>query len=84
MAVTADPDPRFGNLCERGRLAPQIVYSPDRIRTPLIRSGPKGKLLFKEATWDEALRRISEAFMDIRNRHGARAMNCAKSRPRSR
>jgi len=74
VAVTADPDPRFGNLCERGRLAPQIVYSPDRIRTPLIRSGPKGKLLFKEATWDEALRRISEAFMDIRNRHGARAL----------
>ncbi len=74
VAVTADHDVRFGNLCERGRLAPQIVYSPDRIKTPLIRSGPKGKLLFKEATWDEALKRISEAFMDIRNRHGARAI----------
>ena len=74
VAVTADSDPRFGNLCERGRLAPQIVYSPDRIKTPLIRCGPKGKLLFKDATWDEALKRIAEELMDIRNRHGAHAI----------
>ena len=74
VAVAADPDPRFGNLCERGRLAPKIVYSPDRIRTPLVRSGPKGKIQFREATWDEALARIAEQFMDIRNRYGAQAL----------
>jgi anaerobic selenocysteine-containing dehydrogenase len=74
VAVSADPDPRFGNLCERGRLAPKIVYSPDRIRIPLVRSGPKGKIHFREATWDEALDRIAEQFMDIRNRYGAHAL----------
>lgn len=74
VAVAADTDPRFGNLCERGRLAPRIVYSPDRIRTPLVRSGPKGKIQFREATWDEALDKIAEQFIDIRNRYGARAL----------
>jgi len=74
VGVSADSDPRFGNLCERGRIAPQIVYSPDRIKTPLIRSGPKGRLLFREATWEEALARIAGACMDIRDRHGARAV----------
>jgi len=74
VAVAADPDPHFGNLCERGRLAPKIVYSPDRIRTPLVRSGPKGKIQFREATWDDALARIAEQFMDIRNRYGAQAL----------
>jgi anaerobic selenocysteine-containing dehydrogenase len=74
VAVAADPDPCFGNLCERGRLAPKIIYSPDRIRTPLVRSGPKGKIQFRQATWDEALSKIAEQFMDIRNRYGARAL----------
>ena len=74
VAVAADPDARFGNLCERGRLAPKIVYSSDRIRTPLVRSGPKGKIEFRESTWDEALDRIAEQFMDIRNRYGAHAL----------
>ncbi len=74
IAVAADPDPRFGNLCERGRLAPKIIYSPDRIKTPLIRSGPKGKIHFRRAIWDEALDRIAEEFTDIRNRYGAHAL----------
>lgn len=74
VAVGADPDPRFGSLCERGRLAPKIVYSPDRIMTPLLRSGPKGELHFREATWDEALDRIAAQFTDIRKGFGAHAL----------
>ncbi len=74
VGVTADPDASFGNLCSRGRLAPQIIYSPDRIKTPLIRSGPKGKPQFREATWAEALGRIAEQFIDIRNKYGAQAL----------
>lgn len=74
VAVTADPHPRYGNCCERGRLAPRIVYSSDRIGSPLVRSGPKGALSFRRASWDEALDRIASAFLGLRDRHGARSV----------
>ena len=66
ISVRADSDPRYGNLCERGRLSEQIVYSEDRIKTPLIRTGPKGKFELRQATWDEALDLIVHQFKAIR------------------
>ena len=33
-----------GIPCVRGRHAPDIIYSSDRLRTPLKRKGPKGTL----------------------------------------
>jgi anaerobic selenocysteine-containing dehydrogenase len=74
VAVTADSDPRHGGLCAKGRLAPQIVYSDDRIKTPMIRNGSKGKIAFREATWDEALNRIVQNFIKIRDVLGAKAV----------
>ncbi len=74
VSVAPDPHPRYGGLCERGRIAPQIVHSSDRIKTPLIRTGPKGSVNFREGSWDEALERITAAFCSIRDRSGARAV----------
>jgi anaerobic selenocysteine-containing dehydrogenase len=74
ISVAADPHSEYGNLCGRGRLAPQVVYSPDRIRTPLIRNGSKGRQAFREATWDEALDRIAKEFMRIKDTYGAAAV----------
>ena len=33
----------YANLCVRGRYAPEIVYSPHRLKTPLIRTGERGE-----------------------------------------
>lgn len=74
VSVAPDPHPNYGGLCERGRLAPQIVYSSERIKTPLIRTGPKGTTSFREASWNEALDRITTTFCSIRDRSGARAV----------
>lgn len=74
VAVAPDQDRRYGNLCARGKLAPQIVYSPDRIKRPLIRNGAKGKTAFREATWDEAIGRIASEFMNIRKKYDASAV----------
>lgn len=74
ISVKSDTNPMYGNLCERGRLAPQIVYSPERLKTPLIRTGPKGTAAFRRATWDEALGKIAENLNDIKEIHGARAV----------
>jgi len=47
-----------GKLCPRGQAALQVTYHPDRIRTPLQRTGQRGSGQFKEITWDEAIKQL--------------------------
>lgn len=60
-----------GFLCDRGRWNTEIVNSPERLRTPLIRN-KNGKL--GEATWEEAFRFIGEKLRGIVSQHGAAAV----------
>ncbi len=73
IKVEPDKDTPYGNLCIRGRAAPEIVYSPDRLTTPLIRSGEKGRGDFRTSTWDEALDLVVKRMKKIRDTHGAHA-----------
>jgi thiosulfate reductase / polysulfide reductase chain A len=50
----ADPKSR-GMLCARGQAGVSFLYDPDRLRTPMIRTGERGEGKFKEVVWDEAL-----------------------------
>jgi anaerobic selenocysteine-containing dehydrogenase len=61
---------RQGVPCVRGRHAPEIVYSPDRIKTPLKRSGPKGTLEFERISWDQALEEIARVIMALKKEYG--------------
>jgi anaerobic selenocysteine-containing dehydrogenase len=45
----------LGRICARGQAGPQILYNPDRIRTPLKLDGPRGSGAYKPVSWDEAL-----------------------------
>jgi anaerobic selenocysteine-containing dehydrogenase len=36
----------------------QVTYHPDRVRTPLARTGPRGSGQFQEITWDDALKQL--------------------------
>ena len=47
-----------GKLCPRGQAALQVTYHPDRIRTPLQRTGERGSGQFKEIAWDEAIKQL--------------------------
>jgi menaquinone reductase, molybdopterin-binding-like subunit len=47
-----------GRLCPRGQTGLQVTYHPDRIRTPLQRTGPRGSGQFKEITWDDAIKQL--------------------------
>jgi anaerobic selenocysteine-containing dehydrogenase len=47
-----------GKLCPRGQAGLQVTYHPDRIRTPLMRSGARGSGEFKAISWDEALKHL--------------------------
>ncbi len=47
-----------GKLCPRGQASLQVTYHPDRIRTPLQRTGNRGSGQFTEITWDEAIKQL--------------------------
>jgi sulfur reductase molybdopterin subunit len=75
-----------GKVCARGRSGAFLTYNKDRIKTPLIRTGPKGTWAFKEATWEEAIQYIL-SFMEQNNVQpyeiilGGGAIPCANYRP---
>jgi len=47
-----------GKLCPRGLGELQVTYHPDRIKSPLQRTGERGSNQFKEITWDEAIKQL--------------------------
>lgn len=57
-----------GFICKKVKGHPKRVHGPDRVLTPLVRTGPKGSGEFRAASWDEALdlvaSRIGEALAD--------------------
>lgn len=56
--------------CMKGLSYHLHVHGPDRIMTPLIRTGPRGSGEFREATWEEALDRAADGLRAIGERHG--------------
>ena len=44
-----------GGLCARGQAAIQVTYHPDRIVSPLKRTGERGAGGFQQITWDQAI-----------------------------
>ncbi|MBF6590372.1 MAG: NADH-quinone oxidoreductase subunit NuoG [Ktedonobacterales bacterium] len=59
-----------GWLCDRGRWNLEMINSPERLRTPLIRRD--GQL--QPAPWDEALALAARRLTEIARRDGARAV----------
>lgn len=60
--------------CLRGMAMTHMIYGPDRIKRPLIRTGERGEGKWKEATWDEALDYIAERMIAIRDNYGPESM----------
>lgn len=66
-------DDKIRNLCPRWRSQLEMVYSPDRIMSPLRRTGERGEGKFEEISWDEALGAIAEKLKDLKQDYGAKA-----------
>ena len=60
-----------GVICEKVARYAQRTQHPDRLQYPLLRTGPKGSAQFKRVTWNEALDRVAEAFIERSARHGS-------------
>ncbi len=59
-----------GRLCPRGTGGVGMYFDQDRLKTPLIRTGPKGKQQFKRASWDEALDFVAKKLDFIGKKYG--------------
>ncbi len=59
-----------GMLCARGNSGIKVLYDPNRLKSPLIRTGPRGAGQWRQASWEEALDHIAKNLLEIRQKHG--------------
>ncbi len=76
VAVRGDPAHPYsrGSLCPKMVHYERSVHHPDRLTTPLIRTGKKGEGTFRRAGWDEAIALIAGRWKAIAAAHGAEAI----------
>ena len=81
-----DPDPAHPTgaaICAKGRAAPELVYSRDRLTRPLRRRRPKGDPNpdWEEISWNEALDQTAAAMRRIAAQYGPHAVAFSQSSP---
>lgn len=71
-------DSAFGGvICARGNAGPSLLYDPQRIKKPMIRTGERGQGKFKEVSWDEAYTYIADKLYNIKDEYGGEAIASA-------
>ena len=82
-AVNADARHPNGCICVKGAAAPDMVYSPDRVQYPLLRSRPKGDPDpgWVRVTWDQALNLTVLRLNDIKAPMAPRSLMSAGRSP---
>ena len=68
-----DPKSR-GMLCGRGQGGVSFMYDPDRLRSPMIRTGERGEGKFREVSWEEALDYTAEKILAIKDKYGPESL----------
>ncbi len=61
-------------FCPKLKAAPDIVYSPERLKKPLVRKKGKRGNPFVESSWEDALGLVAEKFLSFRQRYGAESV----------
>jgi anaerobic selenocysteine-containing dehydrogenase/ferredoxin-NADP reductase len=82
-AGPAPSHPTGKSLCVKGKAAPEILYSADRLMYPLRRTKPKSSPDpgWQRITWEEALSEASTKLAGIRDRFGAEAIAFSTTTP---
>lgn len=69
-----DSPKQYKYFCPKLKAAPEIIYSSERLKSPLIKEMCNRQSCWKEASWSEALARIAEKLEFIRSHHGPEAV----------
>lgn len=64
-----DPKSR-GLLCARGQGGVSFVYDPDRLQSPMVRTGERGEGKFQEIAWETALDEVAAKLAAVRDQYG--------------
>jgi anaerobic selenocysteine-containing dehydrogenase len=56
--------------CPKIKAATQIIYSPDRLKKPMIKKKRNGKSFWQEVSWETALNNISKKLNLLKNEYG--------------
>jgi anaerobic selenocysteine-containing dehydrogenase len=59
-----------GTLCVKGSAGREYVYHPDRLMSPLIRTGARGAGRFEPASWEDALSLVCKRLNEIKSETG--------------
>ncbi|MFC1872370.1 molybdopterin-dependent oxidoreductase [Chloroflexota bacterium] len=60
----------LGDICPKAMSAVEIIYSKERLNTPLLKNGSG----FRQVSWDEALDYIAGKLLGIKNKYGAESI----------
>jgi anaerobic selenocysteine-containing dehydrogenase len=55
-----------GRLCPKGQAGLQLLYSPNRIKTPMKRAGERGSGQWESIGWDEAIEKLASKLSKLR------------------
>ncbi len=75
-AIRGDKDHphSHGYICPKARAVKEMIYHPQRIMTPLVRTGDKKSGTFRKASWDDALSIIAEHLLGAKTDFGAESI----------
>jgi anaerobic selenocysteine-containing dehydrogenase len=70
--IEGAPESTFtdGALCAKGFSYWRRIYSPDRVKYPMVQQG-RGSGNWKRVSWDEALDRIAKKILEIKKKDGS-------------
>jgi len=84
VTIKGDPEGyrNRGYICARAKALPDRLNHPDRLISPLRRSGPRGEGGWEAISWEEALAEISRRLTQAREIHGARSVAFCQGMPK--
>ncbi|MDN7177293.1 molybdopterin-dependent oxidoreductase [Caballeronia sp. SEWSISQ10-4 2] len=84
VKIRADNSHPTGSaMCMKGRAAPELVHSPNRILYPMRRTKPKDSPDpgWKRISWDEALAEVATRLGQLKREHGAESVAFSVTTP---
>ncbi len=82
--ITGNPEGFLnkGYICIKGKISADRLTHPDRLKSPLRRTGRRGEGVWEEISWSVAIETISRNLMRIRSDHGAKSVVFCQGMPK--